>query len=313
MGVAVKRALLLLLISVPVLADQSMRFYPEGLTQTAGDARYQRLAANNTISAFDIFSGATNGVCVEDADQCMSSDGAGGWEFRDETGAVIFSVDTTGAAVAANSFEARGSAVAADFTCASNQDCRLNAAGTGSVQLMSGDNLIDILDSAGTTRGTIQPSATGVTLQATSGGRLQATTSVAVLTNNANVAAATLVGGVQDNGGELFSVYGSGTMAAKGGAALSITSPTDTATSPLGGSTECLMSSSGAAAWTPSETGAVVGQWWCCTNTGSNNITMTDSDGVYEGPGSVVGQYDSVCFAYIGDRFIERSFSNNEP
>ena len=113
-------------------------------------------------------------------------------------------------------------------------------------------------------------------------------------------------------------LYGERTAAFFPGDALTISNPTDTSSTPLGSGTTgagtaCRMSAAGAAAWTPSETGAVDGMFWCCTNTGANAITMTDSDGVYEGPGSVVGQYDQVCFEYVTDRFIERSFSNNEP
>ncbi len=96
------------------------------------------------------------------------------------------------------------------------------------------------------------------------------------------------------------------------GTAKVITSPTDTSTSPVG-AFGCRMSSSGGAAWTPSETNAVDGMLFHCINTSANDITMTDSDGVYEGPGSVVGQWDAVTFQYITDRWVEVAFSNNEP
>jgi hypothetical protein len=97
------------------------------------------------------------------------------------------------------------------------------------------------------------------------------------------------------------------------GTAISISSTPDTTTSPSTAGSACRMSATAPSLWTPAETNVVDGYMWCCTNTGSNSITMTDSDGVYEGPGSVVGQWDQVCFEYVTDRFVERSFSNNEP
>lgn len=85
---------------------------------------------------------------------------------------------------------------------------------------------------------------------------------------------------------------------------------TDTTTQPL--SAGCRMSAASAGStWVPSETGAIDGQFVCCTNTGTNTITMTDSAGVYEGSGSIVGQWDSVCFEYVTDRWVERSFKDN--
>jgi hypothetical protein len=86
---------------------------------------------------------------------------------------------------------------------------------------------------------------------------------------------------------------------------------TDTTTQPLSGA--CRMSAAAVSVWTPSETGAIDGQYVCCTNTGTNTITMTESSGVYEGPAtaSVVGQFDTVCFEYVTDRWVQKSFQDN--
>lgn len=210
------------------------------------------------------------------------------------------------------------SGVATDITTATNEHLLIAPAGTGDLYLDPGGDDIAILDLGGLSNisgrinlfmqssGAITTwgvAGEGVTL----GGQSNHTITQPDFT-------------VVDNGGTEghFTVYGEGTVRVWPRDAMTISSPTDTASTPLGASntgagTACRMSSSGAAAWTPSESGAVDGMFWCCTNTGANSITMTDSDGVYEGPGSVVGQYDQVCFEYVTDRFIERSFSNNEP
>lgn len=88
--------LLLLLLLAP--ADTSMRTSgTAGITQAQGDARYQRLAANNTITAFDVFA-LTKGICLGgDTDQCLIDDSTGGFIFNDETGADLWACTTAGA------------------------------------------------------------------------------------------------------------------------------------------------------------------------------------------------------------------------
>ena len=120
-------------------------------------------------------------------------------------------------------------------------------------------------------------------------------------------------GGV--TGTHLLDAYGEKTMAFVPGDALVLTDVTDTASTPLGASTTgagtaCRISVAIATAWTPSETGAVDGMFWCCTNTAAAVITMTESAGVYEGT-CILGQYDAVCFEYVTAQFIQRSCMDN--
>jgi hypothetical protein len=85
--------------------------------------------------------------------------------------------------------------------------------------------------------------------------------------------------------------------------AATIANPTDTTTAPAHAYIN--MSAGGAAAWTPSETGAESGSYFRATNSGANVITMTNSAGVYEKGPCAVGQYGSVDFMYFVDRFVQ--------
>ncbi len=87
--------------------------------------------------------------------------------------------------------------------------------------------------------------------------------------------------------------------------AATISNPTDSATVPTHGYIN--MSAGGAAAWTPSETGAESGSIFHATNSGANVITMTNSAGVYEKGPCAVGQYGTVVFGYFVDRFVQIS------
>lgn len=51
-----------------------------------------------------LFSGATNGTCFEDAEQCIDSDGAGGFQFMDEAGNVILTLSTAGVVTPTGAF-----------------------------------------------------------------------------------------------------------------------------------------------------------------------------------------------------------------
>jgi hypothetical protein len=93
--------------------------------------------------------------------------------------------------------------------------------------------------------------------------------------------------------------------------ARTITSPTDTSTQP--NHVNITISSSGVAAWTPSETNAINGECFDAVNSSANAITMTDSAGVYEGGAvpCVLGQYDAVRACYYSDRWVEVSCRDN--
>lgn len=212
------------------------------------------------------------------------------------------------------------SGVATDITTATNEALTLAPAGTGDVILDPGGDDIELFGV-----GAINVTSSRITMYGVSGGGTMTLgvsgegVSMGGKTDYTATQKALQFGDALDSSGFVsLALYGERTAAFVPGDALTISSPTDTSSTPLGSGTTgagtgCRMSAAGAAAWTPSETGAADGMFWCCTNTGANAITMTDSDGVYEGPGSVVGQYDQVCFEYVTDRFIERSFSNNEP
>jgi hypothetical protein len=109
--------------------------------------------------------------------------------------------------------------------------------------------------------------------------------------------------------GTYFQVTEYGTIRAGVGTALTITGADTDDPTPAG--TACRISAGGAASWIPAETTAVDGQRHCCTNTSVNNITMTDSSGAYEGKGTILGQWDSVCFEYVTDRWVETATANN--
>lgn len=212
------------------------------------------------------------------------------------------------------------SGVTTDITSTSNQDLTVVGAGTGSVVIQSGDNATDFVDSAGNVDATAETSAASARFRMSNNNNAigwGATGGYIGVTNNA--AATAIIGQIGESctvasGCTNFvQVYGQGQVVNLPGTALVTGSPTDTTTQPNGAGSACRMSSTGASAYTPSETNAVDGAFFCCTNTGANVITMTESAGVYEGPAtaSAVGQFDTVCFEYVTDRWVERSFSNN--
>ena len=197
------------------------------------------------------------------------------------------------------------SGVTADITAASAEDLRLvGGAVSGSVQLQSTDEVVDILGSDGTVEGVIDVSASTVAKYRGS--------ALGVAGSTGARSGTQVFFGVDEGSTRWLAVYGSGIVLHTPGTARTITA-TDTTSSPMDAGTACRMSAAQVSTWTPSESSAADGMKVCCTNTGTNDITMTDSDGVYEGPGSVVGQWDTVCFEYVTDRWVERSFSNNEP
>lgn len=211
-----------------------------------------------------------------------------------------------------------------DIDSATGEDLRLSGGGqsgaAGSLQLQSRDELIDLLDDADTVIGQIcltsslGPGFAPLCTNANDGIIRPSDSSNGgnILTNVSDLSATAVATRLSDSTNTIWEAYGERTIREVPGDALSITSPTDSTSTPLGSGTAgagsgCRFSSSGAAAWTVSETGAVDGMRWCCTNTGSNNITMVSSSGVYEGPGSVIKQWQQVCFEYVTDRFVERS------
>lgn len=200
--------LVLCLVAVPAFADDGNWSASGGGGAggtPAGTAQLLAPVARNTITGDDFFSGATDGVCFEDTDQCIEGDGAGGYEFKDELGNVVLTLSTagvvtftgqsiysgvttdittgtdqdltitpngTGLAVFGKGIRIDG--VATDITAASGEDLTLTGgASTGSVVLMSNDNSIDIKDSGGTVRGAIVTSSGNSRLlmgQSTNGG-----------------------------------------------------------------------------------------------------------------------------------------------
>lgn len=198
---------------------------------------------------------------------------------------------------------------------------KLCLAGLDSV--IFGAGVTQFADSAGTARPRITATANadGYFHYSTSGGAVKVDAASATVGSTGSIgdgstAFAVAEGINTSTGGAtvLMRVYGGAVLATTAQAALAITSPTDTTRAPTAAGTACrIAAADGVSAWTPAETNGVNGMFICCTNTGANNITMTDSDGVYEGPGSVLGQYDNVCMEYVTDRWIERSYSNNEP
>jgi hypothetical protein len=187
--------------------------------------------------------------------------------------------------------------------------------------LQASDGSVDINTATGVNDGALLTDNTNhqvcLANTATSGGRVCVETqasAIGAVTNRGygeNVLSAADSYVSQGSRTILWGILGTGIERHANQAALTITSPTDTSTQPGTGGTGCLMSSSGAAAWTPSETSAIDGMYVCCVNTGANAITMTTSAGVYQGSGAVVGQYDTVCMRYISDRWVEQSFKDN--
>lgn len=213
------------------------------------------------------------------------------------------------------------SGVSSDISTPANEDLSLTSGGTGVINLFGGSTTNGLKVSTVEANGNAL-----IHLYTTNVGRilLSGQSDGAIVGTGYSSAGATdpqftaSRGITSSSHASLLSVYGRGTVRHVPNNALTISNPTDTSSTPLGSGTTgagtaCRMSAAGAAAWTPSETGAVDGMYWCCTNTGANGITMTESAGVYEGPAtaSAVGQWDTVCFEYVTDRFVERSFSNN--
>ncbi len=192
-------------------------------------------------------------------------------------------------------------------------------AGVSTLRLVAG--IASFSDSAGTIRGRINSTANADSYfqYSTSGGAVKVDAAAATAGSTGSVGdgstAFAVAEGINTATGAmtlLMRVYGGGTLQHVPGAALAITSPTDTTRTPTSTGSACRMAAAGGvSAWTPAESSTVDGMLACCTNTGTNAITMTASAGVYQGPGSVLGQYDTVCMEYVVDRWVERSYSNN--
>lgn len=194
-------------------------------------------------------------------------------------------------------------------------------AGVSTLRLVAG--IASFSDSAGTIRGRINSTANADSYfqYSTSGGVVKVDAANATIGSTGSVGdgstAFAVAEGINTSSGGttiLMRVYGGAVLATTSQAALALGSPTDTTGAPTAAGSACRVAAAGGvSAWTPAETNGVNGMFVCCTNTGTNAVTVTDSDGVYEGPGSVLGQYDNVCMEYVTDRWVERSYSNNEP
>jgi hypothetical protein len=195
---------------------------------------------------------------------------------------------------------------------------------SGSAAVQPTDNSFEVKDSNGNVDITISTSTSSQPASISGpGGTGQAKigfndNTVQVGTNTTTVTTAVFSAGTLPGStamAEGFQVYAGKAGRWVPGTALVTATPTDTTSTPLGSGstgagTACRMSSTGVSAWTPSETGAVDGEFFCCTNTGANVITMTASAGVYEGT-AAVGQWDVVCMEYVTDRWVQQSFQNN--
>lgn len=62
---------------------------------------------------------------------------------------------------------------------------------------------------------------------------------------------------------------------------------------------------------TLTESGAAVGQVVCIINRTTGTVTVADTAGVQESSGTVLGEWDSACFLYITDRWVQTSAQNN--
>lgn len=231
--------------------------------------------------------------------QSIGGGGAGGWSGGTITSGITFS------------------GVSSDISTPANEDLNLTAGGTGVINLYGGS----------TTNGlkvtTVEANGNALLHTYTANvGRVLLGNYTAAGTGYSDASVTDIqfavARGITSSGStSVLDVYGRGTIRPVPGNALTIANPTDTSSTPLGSGTTgagtaCRMSAGGAAAWTPSETGAVDGMFFCCTNTASGGIiTMTDSAGVYEGAGSALDQWDQVCFEYVTDRWVQRSYSDN--
>lgn len=112
---------------------------------------------------------------------------------------------------------------------------------------------------------------------------------------------------------DVMCITGTGVIRAVPNTALTISGTPDSTTAPTASGTSCRMSAAAGQSWTPAEANAVSGDFVCCTNTGTNAITITESATVYEGPtvSDIVGQWDQVCMEYVTDRWVRRGASDN--
>lgn len=276
-----------------------------------------RGGGGGSMSAADIL---TAMLTVDTDDSGLNADTVDGLE-----GTSLITTSTT-----ANSTALTMNVTGTDITSASGTELRIGASGAGQTTLYSGTSSFGFWNSTvggdpDFTFAIQDPNVASMQCENAVGRLSWSTNGItagSALDSTATTAVFRAGDGVQADGTITrpgFAVYGESTGAFIPRDALALTVTTDTASTPLGSSTTgagtaCRMASAGGVTnWTPAETGAVDGMFWCCTNTGSNNITMLDSDTVYEGPGSVVGPWDKVCFEYVTDRFVETSFTNNEP
>lgn len=119
---------------------------------------------------------------------------------------------------------------------------------------------------------------------------------------------------VQTGTTSVFKVLGAGAITPTPGTALAISGAPDVTRTPTTTSSACRFAAASAGqSWTPAETNAVDGMEFCCTNTGANAVTMTESAGVFEGTAAaaVVGTNDTICMEYVTDRWVQRSFTDN--
>jgi hypothetical protein len=114
-------------------------------------------------------------------------------------------------------------------------------------------------------------------------------------------------GGRMTNSGRKKHVNGGGTCS--GATDATPTSCTLTVTS---SSHELSCTDADGCNWAIGETNAERGQLLTVVNIGTNSVTISDTAGVTETAGSfVMGQYDSITFRYISDRWVETARSNN--
>lgn len=209
-----------------------------------------------------------------------------------------------------------------DYTCTSGSVCRFGSSGAADAEIVLGQDVLDLVSSGGSERMRIWiqnasshiggmflidgTSAMGFTSTGPSIG-----TRLAV-TETDRVAGFAKGHGSDGSRTDLFTVYGEAALRVVPGTALAISGTPDSTRTPVSTGTACrFAAASGSQTWRPSETGAVDGMFFCCTNTGANSVTMSESAGVYEGTAAVVGQWDQICMEYVTDRWVQRSFMDN--
>lgn len=269
---------LALLLALPAAADEGVRFPGGGGGGVAATLVCLLTGGANCVMADDVrFTGASAGTCFEDVDQCLDSDGAGGYEFRDELGNVTLTLSTAG--VVTFTGQSIYSGVTTDVTTGTNEDLVLAPNGTGSVVLRGGDSTVELQESGGTQRGSLLISSTNLLIQATV---------ALILGSTANRATNAVAVSLRDNNTTpLLEVYGGGLVkyAAEQTATCSLGA---LALDPTSSQISIDANAAACAVTLAETTGTVVGPGAVATitvfNVGAGVVTFPDVANIFEGP-----------------------------